>query len=167
MNEKNLLILVDENDQPTGTMEKLEAHQKAMLHRAFSVLISNSKNEFLIHQRASGKYHSAGLWTNTCCSHPMPGEDTETAAHRRLQEEMGFDCDLEHQFHFIYKTELENQLTEHELDHVFTGVFDGIPHPDPQEVSTYRWISREDLEAEMTAAPEKFTYWFKEIMRII
>lgn len=97
----------------------------------------------------------------------MPGEDTETAAHRRLQEEMGFDCDLEHQFHFIYKTELENQLTEHELDHVFTGVFDGIPHPDPQEVSTYRWISREDLEAEMTAAPEKFTYWFKEIMRII
>lgn len=167
MNEKNLLILVDENDQPAGTMEKLEAHQKAMLHRAFSVLISNSRNELLIHQRAAGKYHSAGLWTNTCCSHPMPGEDTESAAHRRLQEEMGFDCGLKHQFHFIYKTELDNQLTEHELDHVFTGVFDGIPHPDPQEVSAYRWISREDLEAEMTAAPEKFTYWFKEIMKII
>ncbi len=161
---KDLLILVDENDNETGTMPKLEAHQKGLLHRAFSILVSNSKNELLIHKRAEGKYHSEGLWTNTCCSHPMPGESIMQAAHRRLQEEMGFDCPLENRFHFIYKTELENGLTEHELDHVFTGQFDENPAPDPAEVSEFRWISPENLQMEMSRAPEKFTYWFRLIM---
>lgn len=164
MMDKDLLILVDENDLETGTMPKLEAHQKGLLHRAFSVVISNSANELLIHQRALGKYHSEGLWTNTCCSHPMPGESNLEAAHRRLQEEMGFDCALEKSFDFIYQTPLENGLTEHELDHVFTGTFDGTPHPDPTEVSDFRWISPEKLKAEMALAPEKFTYWFRLIM---
>lgn len=162
--DKNLLVLVDEQDTGTGTMEKLEAHQKGLLHRAFSVLVRNRAGEWLIHRRAEGKYHSEGLWTNTCCSHPMPGEDTLDAAHRRLLEEMGFDCPLEHRFHFIYRKDLGNDLTEHELDHVFTGEFNGTPQPDPEEVSEYRWISPGKLRAEIEADPESFTYWFRIIL---
>lgn len=163
--DQDLLILVDENDNEIGTMPKLEAHQKGLLHRAFSIVISNSHGELLIHQRAMGKYHSEGLWTNTCCSHPLPGETVLEAAHRRLQEEMGFDCELKSQFHFIYKSPLDNDLIEHELDHVLTGKFNGIPQPDPEEVSAYRWISIKDLQAEIKRNPENFTVWFQLIVQ--
>lgn len=162
---QDLLILVDQNDIQTGTMPKLEAHQKGLLHRAFSILVSNSSNELLIHKRAEGKYHSENLWTNTCCSHPFPGETILEAAHRRLQEEMGFDCPLEKQFDFIYRKALDNDLIEHELDHVLTGKFNGIPNPDPEEVAEFRWISKEALKKEMENHPENFTYWFKIIMQ--
>lgn len=162
--EKELVILVDEQDNETGTMAKLEAHQKGLLHRAFSILVINQKNEILLQQRAMGKYHSEGLWTNTCCSHPKPGETIEIAAHRRLQEEMGFDCSLEPAFSFIYKATLENQLLEHELDHVLVGKFEGKPIPNPQEVMNYRWISFKDLKEEIQLIPNNFTYWFKKIV---
>jgi isopentenyl-diphosphate delta-isomerase len=162
--EKEYVILVDSNDHPLGKMEKLEAHQKGLLHRAFSVLIWNSKNEILIHQRAFGKYHSEGLWTNTCCSHPRPPETILEAAHRRLFEEMGFDCPLEQRFHFIYKTELENELIEHELDHILIGEFNEEPNPNPTEVNAYRWINLLDLKQEIATSPTHFTFWFKEII---
>lgn len=162
---RDLLILVDENDNETGTMDKLEAHRKGLLHRAFSIVVKNTENQWLIHRRAMGKYHSEGLWTNTCCSHPMPGEDISEAAHRRLREEMGFDCTLEKKFHFIYRKSLDNALTEHELDHVFTGEFNGKPDPDPEEVSDFRWIALEELKAEIQQDPDKFTYWFKVIVQ--
>jgi len=162
--EKDLLILVDRNDQEIGTMSKLEAHREGLLHRAFSILVWNSKGEMLIHKRAVGKYHSEGLWTNACCSHPMPGETISEAAHRRLREEMGFDCELEEAFSFIYKEALDNGLTEHELDHVLTGNFDGIPDPDPTEVWDYRWISMDDLSQEIEKNPQSFTCWFKLIV---
>jgi isopentenyl-diphosphate delta-isomerase len=163
--DKDALILVDENDRETGTMNKLEAHQLGLLHRAFSILVWNSNNELLIHQRAAGKYHSGGLWTNTCCSHPMPGENILDAAHRRLQEEMGFDCDLQPAFSFMYRVALDNSLIENELDHVFLGISDTIPEPDPSEVSAYSWISLAALHAEMEQHPERFTHWFRLIIR--
>ena len=163
------VILVDMNDKALGSQEKLQAHKQGNLHRAFSILVFNSKNELLIHQREKSKYHCGGLWTNTCCSHPQPGEDTETAAHRRLQEEMGFTCKLEKQFTFIYKELFGNGLTEHELDHVFFGQFDGIAEtniqPDPKEVMDYKWISMDKLRKDMQAHPEKYTTWFKEIVK--
>ena len=124
------VILVNEQDEQTGVMEKMEAHQKALLHRAFSVFIFNDKGELLLQQRASDKYHSGGLWTNTCCSHPNPDEETITAAQRRLKEEMGFTTKLSKAFDFIYKSEFSNGLTEHEFDHVFTGYYNGEIHPD-------------------------------------
>ena len=120
-----MVILVNEQDEPIGLMEKMEAHEKGLLHRAFSILIFNSNGEMLLQQRASGKYHSPNLWTNACCSHPMPGESLFDAAHRRLKEEMGFDTFLSHAFTFTYRTDFDNGLTEHEIDNVFTGIFDG------------------------------------------
>ncbi len=161
---EDFVVLVNEQDQEIGLMPKLEAHQKGLLHRAFSVLIYNSKNEMLIHQRAMGKYHSEGLWTNACCSHPKPGEAVIEAAHRRLQEEMGFDCALQHQFHFTYKTTLENQLFEHEFDHVLSGIYEGEFTPNPEEVMNFRWVSTNDLKAEIAKSPDAFTFWFKMIM---
>lgn len=155
------VILVDEHDNPTGTMEKLEAHQKGLLHRAFSVFAFNSNGELLLQRRAPHKYHSAGLWTNTCCSHSAPGEDTEAGAHRRLQEEMGFDCPLTHTGHLLYRVEFDNGLTEHEFDHIFIGHFDGKPVPNPDEADAYRWASPAELQEEIAAHPERFTYWFK------
>jgi isopentenyl-diphosphate delta-isomerase len=155
------VILVDEQDTPVGTMEKLEAHQKGLLHRAFSVFAFNGRGELLLQRRAPHKYHSAGLWTNTCCSHPSPGEETEAAAHRRLQEEMGFDCPLQHVGSLTYRTEFDNGLTEHEFDHVFTGRFDGEPALNLDEADASRWISKHDLHAELSAHPEHFTYWFR------
>src|ERR1700754_609781 len=139
MLQREEVILVDEHDTPLGTLEKIEAHQKALLHRALSVFIFNRKGEMLLQQRARGKYHSAGLWTNACCSHPRPGEDTREAAFRRLREELGFTTFLEKMFHFTYKAELDNGLTEYEFDHVFVGVYDQDIHPDPEEVSDYRY----------------------------
>ncbi|MDP4845544.1 MAG: isopentenyl-diphosphate Delta-isomerase, partial [Salibacteraceae bacterium] len=144
------VILVNENDQAIGTMEKMEAHEKALLHRAFSVFIFNSKNEMLIHQRAFSKYHSGGLWTNACCSHPRENETAEQAAHRRLEEEMGFDCDINHQFSFVYKAELDQGLTEHEFDHVFTGIYESEIKPNPEEVAAFKYISISDLKKDLS-----------------
>jgi isopentenyl-diphosphate delta-isomerase len=155
------VILVDESDQPLGVMEKMEAHRLAVLHRAFSVFIFNSRGEMLLQQRAPEKYHSAGLWTNACCSHPRPGEDTRAAAVRRLREELGFTTDLQKLFEFTYRTPYENGLTEFEFDHVFVGTYDREVSPDRAEVSDYRYQSLQEIEAELLSAPEKFTSWFQ------
>ncbi len=161
---KEEVILVDEWDKAIGTMEKIEAHQKGLLHRAFSVFIFNSQGEILLQQRAINKYHSAGLWTNTCCSHPRPGEDTLTAAQRRLQEEMGISAQLEHKTHFIYKTVFDNNLTEHEFDHVFFGKNDQAPKINPLEVESYVWMAPEKVVADIVKNPAKYTSWFKIAM---
>lgn len=155
------VILVDEQDRETGQMEKLEAHQKALLHRAISVFVFNSKGEMLLQQRALHKYHSAGLWSNTCCSHPRPGEANEAAATRRLREEMGLQGSLKHRFAFIYQVELEKGLSEHEYDHVFVGYSDTEPRINPEEVMAYRWIGLEELREELNQHPEQFTFWFR------
>lgn len=159
--ETKQVILVDENDVPRGTMEKLEAHRKGELHRAFSIFVFNSKQEMLLQKRASGKYHSGGLWTNTCCSHPVPNENMEITAHKRLKEEMGFDCDIKEIFHFTYKTALENELTEHELDHVFIGYYNDVPQVNAEEVEEWKYIAIDTLQKSITQHPEEFTVWFK------
>jgi len=155
------VILVDEQDNAIGSMGKIEVHEKAILHRAFSIFIFNKKGEILLQKRAANKYHSAGLWTNTCCSHPRPGEDTLTAAHNRLQEEMGFTTELSKTFSFIYKAPFDNGLTEHEYDHVFTGTYNGIVQPNPQEVSDYCYQSVEAIKSNIIMQPGNFTEWFK------
>ncbi len=161
---QEMVILVNEHDKEIGLMEKQEAHIKGLLHRAFSVMVFNGKGEMLLQQRALSKYHSGGLWTNTCCSHPRQGETTEQAAHRRLQEEMGFDCELKLHQTFIYKAPFENGLTEHELDHVFVGIYNQNPHINLDEVNDFHWISLPDLDLQLRDEPEKFTVWFKMIM---
>lgn len=145
-------------------MKKLEAHQKALLHRCFSILIFNSKNELLIQQRALDKYHCPGIRANACCSHQRQGESTLDAAHRRLQEELGFDCPLEEKFHFVYKAEFDNGLTEHEFDHVLVGNYDGEVLPNPEEVVNYKRVSLEELDQELQNSPEKYAVWFKIIL---
>lgn len=159
------VILVDKDDNEIGTMEKMEAHQKGLLHRAFSVLIFNSKGEWLIQKRAGSKYHSAGLWTNTCCSHPRPGEKIEQAANRRLKEEMGIEVKSRLSHTFIYKADLGNGLIENELDYVFTGTFDGVPVINPTEVEGWKFISLTNLKKEIEERPLEFTPWFKIILR--
>jgi isopentenyl-diphosphate delta-isomerase len=154
------VILVDENDQPLGTMEKMEAHRKAHLHRAFSVFIFNRKGEMLLQQRASHKYHSAGLWTNACCSHPRPGEDTKEAATRRLQEELGFTTVLEKSFVFTYRSEFENGLTEFEFDHVFIGIYDQAIHPNRDEVSDYCFKTPDEIRMSLGSHPRQYSSWF-------
>ena len=155
------VILVNEQDEQTGTIEKMEAHRKALLHRAFSVFIFNGKGEMLLQQRALGKYHSPGLWTNTCCSHPRPGEDVEVAASRRLKEEMGIDTSLQKIFDFIYRAEFENGLTEFEFDHVYTGIYSGDLIPNKQEVKDYCFRSMDDIEQDLLRWPEKYSAWFR------
>ncbi len=155
------VILVDKNDQPLGIMDKLEAHQKGLLHRAFSVFVFNDQGQLMIHQRALTKYHSPGLWTNTCCSHQQMGETSLEAAHRRLGEEMGFDCDMEEIFEFVYRAEFSNGLTEHEYDHVFIGHYNELPNINPEEVNAWRWISPKELEEDLSANPSHYTEWFK------
>ncbi|MFM7812943.1 MAG: isopentenyl-diphosphate Delta-isomerase [Flavobacteriales bacterium] len=155
------VILVDEDDNPLGLAEKMEAHRSGLLHRAFSIFIFNTKGEMLIHRRALDKYHSAGLWTNACCSHPLPEENLQAAAARRLNEEMGMSCNLEWKFSFVYFANLEHGLIEHELDHVFMGVTDELPIPNPDEVCEWRWTSMSMLEREIKSSPERFTAWFK------
>lgn len=155
------VILVDDNDQPIGMMEKIEAHQKGLLHRAFSVFIMNDQNQMLLHKRASGKYHSEGLWTNACCSHPMPGESTLEAAVRRLKEEMGFSCELRAIDHIIYQVQFENGLIEHEYDHIFLGYYDGEIHANPEEVSEYTFCSFEEIDNWLEKNEEHFTVWFR------
>ncbi len=158
------VVLVDENDTPIGEMEKLEAHQKGCLHRAISVFIFNQKNELLLQRRAMDKYHSAGLWTNTCCSHPRPEESSYDAAMRRLKEEMGIHTPLEHVFSFQYKTDFESGLIEHELDHVFIGFSDALPVLNPEEAMEYKYIDLTSLTNEIQSNPDDFTFWFKEIL---
>ncbi|MDU1414070.1 MAG: isopentenyl-diphosphate Delta-isomerase [Clostridium sp.] len=155
------VILVDTNDSEIGKMEKMQAHIEGRLHRAFSIFVFNSKGEFLLQQRENGKYHSGGLWTNTCCSHPRVGEDIKEAVHRRLKEEMGFDCDLSEKKTFLYHAKFDNDLIEHELDHIFIGYYNGVPIPNKEEVENWKWISTNDLKKELEAEPDKFTYWFK------
>lgn len=155
------VVLVNENDIETGLIGKMEAHEKALLHRAFSVFVFNSKNELMLQQRALTKYHTPGLWTNTCCSHPRPGEKVSDAADRRLQEEMGFSCGLKKVFDFVYRAPFENGLTEHEFDHVFLGNYEGKPEINPIEVHAWKWIGLEELKKEINANPSAFTVWFK------
>ena len=155
------MILVNELDEPVGFMEKMEAHEKALLHRAFSVFIFNSKGEMLLQQRAMEKYHSAGLWTNACCSHPRPGEETHVAALRRLQEELGFTTTLGEIFDFTYRSEFENGLTEYEFDHVFTGVYDKEIFPDRAEVGDHCFMTIDAIEDDLVLRPEKYTAWFR------
>lgn len=157
----NEVILVNESDEQVGTMEKIEAHQKALLHRAFSVFIFNSKGEMLLQQRAENKYHSPGLWTNACCSHPAPGEETGNAAERRLKEELGFNTGLKKLFSFTYKVGFDNGLTEHEYDHVFTGIYDGDIYPNKEEVKDYCFKPVEEIREALEQTPEKFTPWFR------
>jgi isopentenyl-diphosphate delta-isomerase len=154
------VILVDEHDVLTGTMEKMAAHEKALLHRAFSVFIFNAQGDLLLQQRAKEKYHSGGLWTNSCCSHPRPGEETLAAATRRLREEMGFETPLEKIFDFVYKADFDNGLTEYEFDHVFVGYYDGEINPDRKEVSDYAHVSMQEVAASMEEEPGKYTAWF-------
>lgn len=160
---EEFVVLVDQDDQKLGLMEKQQAHVAGLLHRAFSVFVFNSKGELMIQQRAADKYHSPTLWTNTCCSHPRDNESYEEAAHRRLVEEMGFDCVLDFKFSFIYKAHLDNNLTEHELDHVFIGYYDDEPKLNPKEVMAYRWVELEDLKKDIEVNPHDYTAWFKII----
>lgn len=162
--ELEYVILVNENDQEIGKMEKQEAHEKALLHRAFSIFVFNEKNELLLQQRALGKYHSAGLWTNTCCSHQRVGESTEMAAHRRLNEEMGFDCELTTKTKFIYKAAFENGLTEHELDYILVGNYNGDVVANKEEVESYKWVSLPWLIEDLKINPNNYTAWFSIIL---
>lgn len=159
------VVLVDVNDNVLGIMPKMEAHKKAILHRAFSVFIFNEKGELLLQQRALGKYHSPGLWTNTCCSHQRDGESNIEAGKRRLEEEMGFSCDLKELFWFIYKAPFDNGLTEHELDHVMIGQFNQDPIINTDEVASFEWQTLAAIEVEITNYPEKYTAWFKIIFK--
>lgn len=145
-------------------MKKLETYKKGLLHRAFSIFVRNSEGKFLIQQRAKTKYHSGGLWTNTVCGHPRAGEETFAAAHRRLAEEMGFDCPLEESFVFHYQADLDHGLKENEIDHVFIGTFDGEVKANPEEADGFAWMTREEIEKDIAGHPEKYTYWFKIAM---
>ena len=157
------VILVDKNDNELGTMEKLEAHRKSVLHRAISVFIVNSKGEWLLQKRTSSKYHSGGLWTNSCCSHPYPGEKNIQAANRRLMEEMGLSAELREIFHFVYREKLDNGYSEHELDHVFMGISDDKPDANISEVENWKFISFAELENDINCNPEKYTVWFRKL----
>lgn len=161
------IALVNKDDEIIGFEDKLEVHKLGLLHRAFSILVFNDKDEILLQKRASTKYHSPGLWTNTCCSHLIENQDFETYIHNRLQDEMGFDCKLEFQFKFTYKKNFDNGLTEYETDHIYKGIWEGVPKPNPDEVDEYKWISMEDLRQDIIKNPDSYTYWFKEILNRI
>ncbi len=162
MIEENV-ILVNQNDEPIGLMPKLEAHEKAVLHRAFSVFVLNNKNQIMLQQRAHHKYHSPLLWTNTCCSHQREGETNIQAGNRRLYEEMGFNTELKELFHFIYKAPFDNGLTEHELDHVMIGYYNEGPMINSEEVEDWKWMGIEEVQSDIQLHPEKYTVWFKII----
>ena len=168
LNKKKIMsiekvVLVNEKDEVVGSMEKIEAHEKALLHRAFSVFVINKNNELMLQRRALGKYHSPGLWTNTCCSHPRVGETYKSGAHRRMVEEMGFDCELKDMFSFIYKAPFDNGLTEHELDHVFVGYCETEPIINIEEVDSWKWIAMDELKKDIVDNPDNYTVWFKII----
>ena len=160
-NTNDLLILVDDHDHEIGVLDKYTVHKEGLLHRAFSVFIFNSKAELLLQQRADNKYHSPGLWTNTCCSHPKPGEQTIDACNRRLMEEMGMHCKLEFSFSFLYKSSFENGLTEHEFDHVYVGQTDDLPIINTEEVKEWKYLSIETLKGEISIHPDRYTVWLK------
>jgi isopentenyl-diphosphate delta-isomerase len=155
------LILVDAQDRELGVREKLQAHLEGALHRAFSVFVFDRGGRLLLQKRARAKYHSGGLWSNTACGHPRPGETTVTAARRRLREEMGFDCDLRVAFEFLYRAELDGALIEHEYDHVFVGAHDDDPAPDPSEVEDWRWVTMRELRRGLRDEPQSYSYWLK------
>ena len=161
--EEEKVILVDTNDNPIGVMPKMEAHKKALLHRAFSVFILNQNGELLLQQRALHKYHSPGLWTNTCCSHQREGETNVFAGKRRLKEEMGFSTSLKEIFSFIYKAPFDNGLTEHELDHVLLGYYEDIPNVNPEEVESWKLMDLKQIAFAIKADPKNYTAWFKII----
>ena len=161
--QEEKVILVNNLDEPIGLMNKLEAHEKALLHRAFSVFVLNDKNEIMLQQRASHKYHSPLLWTNTCCSHQQEGETNIGAGTRRLQEEMGFKTELKELFHFIYKAPFDNGLTEHELDHVMIGYYNDKPKINPEEVESWKWMKIEDVKEDIEQNQDIYTVWFKII----
>ncbi len=158
------VILVDENDTPIGEADKLSVHRSGELHRAFSVFLFDRDGRWLLQQRHPDKYHSGGLWTNTCCSHPEPGKSTDAEARSRLRMEMGIDTALEPSFQFHYRAELDGTLIEHELDHVFLGHFDGVPMPNGEEVCDWRWVETSDLLEELKQTPAAFTYWFRLVV---
>lgn len=162
MKEENV-ILVNERDEQIGLMPKMEAHQKALLHRAFSVFIFNDKDELMLQQRAYTKYHSPGLWTNTCCSHQREGESNIEAGKRRLKEEMGFSTDLKDTTSFIYKAPFDNGLTEHEFDHILVGKYNNEPNLNPGEAAGYKWLTLEEVKKDMEVNPHIYTAWFKII----
>ncbi len=161
--EEEKVILVNEKDEQIGLMPKMEAHEKGLLHRAFSVFVFNNDNKLMIQQRALGKYHSPGLWTNTVCSHQREGESNVEAGKRRLQEEMGFSTDLKDTISFIYKAPFDNGLTEHEFDHILIGNYDGEPNLNPEEAHDWKWVSLDVLKKDMVDNPEIYTEWFKII----
>lgn len=161
--EEEMVILVNENNEQIGTMPKMEAHEKAVLHRAFSVFVFNDKNELMLQQRAAHKYHSPLLWTNTCCSHQRVGETNIQAGKRRLMEEMGFVVELENSISFIYKAPFDNGLTEHEFDHVLIGYYNDIPNINLDEVSSWKWMDLEAVKNDILEHPEFYTEWFKII----
>lgn len=158
------VVLVDKNDNKIGTYGKMEAHLEGKLHRAFSVFVFNSEGDLLLQKRAFNKYHSSGLWTNTCCSHPRDTETIDNAAHRRLMEELGFDCPVKEIFSFYYEVKLGDNIFEHEYDHVFIGRYDGIPKHNPEEVDTWQWIKTDKLLHEIKNNSEEYTYWFKLVI---
>ena len=158
---KQEIILVNEKDEEIGIGEKIKVHKKGKLHRAFSIFVFNFKGELLLQQRAKEKYHSGGLWSNTCCSHPRPNEILKDAIHRRLKEEMGFDCELKEVFNFIYQEKLDNELIEHEFLHVFIGKFDGKVVLNKNEAMDYKWISVDELKQDINKNSERYTCWFK------
>jgi isopentenyl-diphosphate delta-isomerase len=155
------VIIVNPEGQLIGTMDKMAAHRSGTLHRAFSIFIFNSQGQLLLQQRAFDKYHSGGLWTNTCCSHPRLDEITIDAAHRRLQEEMGMECPMTELFQFSYRHDFKNGLIEHEFDHVFMGVCDDVPLPNPEEVAGFQYMDIDQLLLELLEQPDKYTAWFK------
>lgn len=155
------VILVNERDETTGVEEKIKAHLLGALHRAFSIFVFNADGLLLLQKRASTKYHSKGLWSNTCCGHPRPGESIEQASRRRLWEEMGFRCEIKESFAFIYRAEVDNDLIEHEYDHVLVGNFDGNPDPNGDEVDDWKWVDLMTLKLDMRESPENYTYWFR------
>jgi isopentenyl-diphosphate Delta-isomerase len=158
------IVLVDTHDNTIGSMEKLEVHRKGLLHRAYSILIFNSRGELLLQKRAASKYHSGGLWSNACCSHPTPDETLADATRKRLRHEMGIDIQPEFAFKFIYRCELDKGLIEHELDHVFRGFFDGTPFVNPNEVEDWKFMHIKTLLGDLKSNPEKYTIWFNHIM---
>ena len=157
------VILVDKNDHPIGEMDKMEAHTKGLLHRAFPIFIFNEQNELMLQRRALSKYHSGGLWTNTCCSHPRPGETILEAGNRRLLEELNFRTDLSYSFSFIYRAELDADMIEHELDHVLIGHYNSLIEPNPEEVMELKFTTLSKIETDIATNGEMYTVWFKVI----
>lgn len=158
------ILLVNDMDRIIGFADKVEVHTKGLLHRAFSLFVFNSKNEMLLQRRAAGKYHSANLWTNTCCSHALSGLPLDYVVHARLKREMGFDCPVEEKFTIRYHVDFSNGLSENEIDHIFTGLYDGDPDPSPDEADAWKWVPVDEIETMIASAPEEYTEWFKLIV---